>query len=66
MGTNRESEDRERAAFYELVYEVWRENGNPDSVDRDRYDDMRSRGYYPDEIGLTDVMPRRLNDGSSQ
>ena len=57
MGTNRESEDRERAAFYDLVYEAYRQGKDSDAVDRDRFDDMRASGYYPDEITLRDVMP---------
>ena len=34
-------------------------------VSEDKYDDMRARGFYPDEINLNDVYPRRrkVNDG---
>ena len=52
--------DRERLA--DLQYDAWRSGRNPDSVSEDRYDDLRSRGYYPDEIGLRDVIPRRQQD----
>lgn len=43
--------------FYDLVYDAWRQGKNPDLVSEDLYDDMRSQGYYPDEISVKDVYP---------
>jgi len=44
--------------FYDLVYDAWMSGKNPDMVSEDRYDDMRSQEYYPDEISIRDVYPR--------
>ena len=45
--------------FYDLVYEAWMSGRNPDVVSEDRYDDLRAAGYYPDEISLGDVLPKK-------
>jgi hypothetical protein len=45
--------------FDDLVYEAWRRGRNPDLVSADRYDDRRAQGYYPDEITLDMVLPKR-------
>ena len=44
--------------FYDLVYDAWRQGKSPDRVSEDRYDDLRSQGYYPDEISVKDVYPK--------
>ena len=49
-------EDRERLA--DLQYEAWRRGKNPDAISEDRYDTYRSRGLYPDEIGLGMLLPK--------
>ena len=53
--------------FYDLVYEAWCRGRNPDEVSEDRYDDMIDRGYCPDEIRLSDVLPsfKREDDDES-
>ena len=43
--------------FYDLVYDAWRQGKIPDMVSGDSYDDLRSQGYYPDEISVRDVYP---------
>jgi len=43
--------------FYDLVYEAWTRGKNPDAVSIDRYDDMLAKGYEPEEIQLSDVLP---------
>jgi len=48
--------------FYDLVYEAWMTGKNPDNVDAERYDHMESRGYYPDEITLSDVYPQKTTE----
>ena len=48
--------------FYDLVYDAWRSGRNPDAIDRDRYDDKRAMGFYPDEITLDDVCPKRKQE----
>ena len=57
MAHGGESDD----AFYDLCYEAWCRGENPDNVSRDRFDDCLYRGFYPDEIGLRDVLPREPN-----
>jgi radical SAM superfamily enzyme with C-terminal helix-hairpin-helix motif len=47
--------------FYDLVYDAWRQGKNPDLVSEESYDDMRSQGYYPDEISVKDVYPKHNN-----
>jgi len=49
--------DREREAFYDLVYDAWRNGEDSDAVSMDRFDTMLSEGYEPDEITLNDVLP---------
>ncbi len=44
--------------FYDLCYEAWLQGKNPDYVNVDSYDYMKSRGFYPDEITLKDVYPQ--------
>jgi len=44
--------------FYDLCYEAWRSNKDPDLVSIDRYDDCLARGYYPEEISLGMVYPK--------
>jgi len=48
--------------FHNLEYEAWRFGKNPDSLNPDRYDDLRSRGYYPDEISLDMMLPKRSDE----
>ena len=45
--------------FYDLVYEAWMSGRDPDAVDIDRYDDLQAQGYYPDEISLDMMLPKR-------
>ena len=52
----------EQDAFYDLCYEAWRSGKNPDAISEDRYDDLLAQGYYPDEISLKDVYPKRRSD----
>jgi hypothetical protein len=52
----RDNMDKE---FYDLQYEAWRSGKNPDMVDPDKYDNLRSAGYYPDEISLGMVYPKK-------
>ena len=51
------SEERDR--FDDLVYEAWRSGRNSDLVSEDRFDQMLDQGFYPDEIELKDVYPKR-------
>ena len=44
--------------FYDLVYDAWMQGKDPDMVSENRYDDLRSQGYYPDEISLNMVSPK--------
>jgi len=44
--------------FYDLVYDVWRAGGNPDSVDRDRFEDKYEGSY--DFISDTHVLQAEL------
>lgn len=37
------------AYFGDLIYEVWRQGGNPDAVDRDQARDFEQLGYYPED-----------------
>lgn len=53
--------------FYDLVYDAWRREKDPDLVSEDSYEYMRAQGYYPDEISLEDVYPKYDNsDQESQ
>ena len=36
---------RQDKEFYDLVYDVWRSGGNPDAVDRDRFEDTCDSHY---------------------
>lgn len=54
--TRRQKEDER---YYDLVYEAWRSGRDPDHVSRDRYADMLARGFEPDEITVTNVLPKR-------
>jgi hypothetical protein len=49
-------------AFSELVYEAWMTGRNPDMVSRDNFNYARSRGFYPDEISLNSIYPKRHNE----
>jgi len=37
-----------------------------DAVSRDRYDDRRSQGFYPEEITLDDVCPKRKQEEAEE
>lgn len=43
--------------FYELCYEAWLSGRDPDTVSRNEYDRLLSRGYSPDEISWQDCYP---------
>jgi len=59
---SKEDDDR----FGDLVYDAWRRGRNPDAVSRDRYDDRRSQGFYPEEITLDDVCPKRKQEEAEE
>jgi len=50
---------RDSDAFYDLVYDAWRSGRDSDAVSWDRYDSMLARGYAPEEISLSDVLPEQ-------
>ena len=50
------SSDKE---FYDLVYDVWMAGGNPDAVDRDRFEDNYDGQY--DFVSDTQVLRNELD-----
>lgn len=58
MSRRRDEDER----FYDLVYDAWRAGKDYDAVSRDRFDDKLSDGYYPDEITLDMVLPKRRQE----
>lgn len=48
--------------YYDLQYEAWRRGENPDRIDPDRYDDLKARGYYPEEITLEMMLPEKRKE----
>lgn len=59
MKSRDERKKEENDRYGDLVYDAWRSGRNPDAVSRDRFDDRLADGYYPDEISLEMVLPRR-------
>ena len=49
---------RDDKEFYDRVYEAYMCGRNPDMVDRDEWDHLRSQGCQPEEISYRDLMPR--------
>lgn len=45
--------------FYDACYEVWRNGGNPDLVDRDRSDDDWYYGHDPDYTACEELHRQR-------
>lgn len=41
--------------FYDLCYEAWCQEKNPDNVSEEGYEMCKDRGFYPDEINLKDI-----------
>ena len=52
--------------FYDLCYEAWRSNKDPDLVSKDRYDDCLARGFYPEEINLDMVYPKPIEQAEGK
>lgn len=54
---------RTRDDYYgDVIYEVWRSGGNPDTVDYDDLDDYRYEGLYPDEAALCELRRQRSRE----
>lgn len=44
--------------FYDRCYDAWA-SGKSADLDYDRWDNFRAQGYYPDEITVGMMCPRR-------
>jgi len=51
-------QERENKEFYDLNYDVWRSGGNPDRVDRERFQHDYDGHYDFNDVG---ILNRELN-----
>ena len=46
----------------DVLFQVWRNGGNPDRIDFDRVDDSRARGYSEDDAAARELTAQRRRE----